>query len=360
MTIALIVLTFWKMSALKEKTYADNSVSSNRSNTLVDNYLVQQTPINGGKMFSDTHKKEQLKRKNDRLTKQNFFGVYVGIKNNHVIFTGQNGRANVTLGSAYKLHSVLMAGKYQEFLNNAMIVRLASNHEVDLNRRLSSYLPGIDTGKLTVKGFLLHGSSLFISQKNASDVSLIPHRNYDGLELSKTRLRSSISADNLIKCLLLSKVKDEAYYKAFRQIAGDKMNLNNVDFKMSYSNEANLIISYYKRNKDTAKMKAVKIDDSVLGLNTMRMSIADVLASFNAIYSNDFFGESYNSIFMKSIMNSNLVTKSGNTITLSAGSYGQEFTIKYSDKKSKYLFSFVNVKDEKQIMLDLQGLYNLL
>lgn len=358
--IALVVLILLKVSMLKEEIYVNNTISSHNSNTLVENYLVQQTPIDGGKLFSDTYKNKQLKKNNNKLVKQNFFGVYVGIKNDHIIFTGQNGRANVSLGSAYKLHSVMMIGRYQEFLNNAMIISLASKHEINLDKKLSTYLPGINTGDLSVEEFLINGSSLFVSRKNANNVSLLPANNYHALKLSKTKLQGSISADNLVKCLLLSKVRDESYLKAFKHLAIDKMNLNNVDFNMSNSNEVNQILSYHARNKDIAKMRVIKINDSASGLNNIKMSIADVLSSFNSIYKNNYFDKKYNNIFMKSIVNSGLATKSGSVFVLSAGAYGQEFTIKYSQKYSKYLFSFVNVKDEKNIMTELQNLYNLL
>nr|WP_131505615.1 hypothetical protein [Lactiplantibacillus paraplantarum] len=136
---------------MKEKTSVNNSISPRNGNTLVANYLVQQTPIDGGKLFSDSYKNKQLKQNNNKLVKQNFFGVYVGVENDHIIFTGQNGRANVSLGSAYKLHSVMMVGKYREFLNDAMIINLASSHKISLDKKLSTYLPGINTGDLSVK-----------------------------------------------------------------------------------------------------------------------------------------------------------------------------------------------------------------
>lgn len=349
--MAFIMLIFLKVSALQGKTSENNSISSRNSNMLVENYLVQQTPIDGGKLFSDTYKNKQLKQNNNKLVKQNFFGVYVGVENDHIIFTGQNGRANVSLGSAYKLHSVMIVGKYREFLNDAMIINLASSHKISLDKKLSTYLPGINTGNLSVKEFLIDGSGLFISQKNANSVSLRPANNYDVLKLVKVKQQGGISADNLIKCLLLSKVRDESYFKVFKHQAIEKMNLNNVDFNMSNSNEANQIISYYSRNKDSPKMRAIKINDHASSPNNMQMSIADVLSSFNSIYKNSYFGKKYNNIFMKSIVNSGLATKSGSVLVLSSGEYGQEFTIKYSQKHSKYLFSFVNVKDEKDILM---------
>lgn len=354
------MLILLRVSALKEKTSVNNSISPRNGNTLVANYLVQQTPIDGGKLFSDSYKNKQLKQNNNKLVKQNFFGVYVGVENDHIIFTGQNGRANVSLGSAYKLHSVMMVGKYREFLNDAMIINLASSHKISLDKKLSTYLPGINTGDLSVKEFLIDGSDLFISKKNANSVSLRPANNYDALKLLKAKQQGGISADDLIKCLLLSKVRDESYSKVFKHLAIEKMNLNNVDFNMSNSNEANQIISYYSRKKDSSKMKVIKIIDPASSPNNMQMSIADVLFSFSSIYKNRFFSKKYNNIFMKSIVNSGLATKSGSTLVLSAGAHGQEFTIKYSQKHSKYLFSFVNVKDEKDILMELQDLYNLL
>lgn len=68
---------------MKEKTSVNNSISPRNGNTLVANYLVQQTPIDGGKLFSDSYKNKQLKQNNNKLVKQNFFGVYVGVENDH-------------------------------------------------------------------------------------------------------------------------------------------------------------------------------------------------------------------------------------------------------------------------------------
>ncbi|MCG0906273.1 class A beta-lactamase-related serine hydrolase [Lactiplantibacillus plantarum] len=80
------------------------------------------------------------------------FGAYLGIVGDTPVFAGRNGYANRDKQVRFKSSSTFLSGRYQEFLNNAIIIKLISEKKLSLSEKLTKYVPNNDE---TLKGITI-------------------------------------------------------------------------------------------------------------------------------------------------------------------------------------------------------------
>ena len=104
----------------------------------------------------------------------NFTIYHMGIKNNQLIFSGSNGYSNASTGKKFNVSSMFNGGKYQDYLNDAILIRLIEKGKIKETEQLSRSIPTLkDYGDISVRQFLVNGSGLYVSKNRIKSDSFI-------------------------------------------------------------------------------------------------------------------------------------------------------------------------------------------
>lgn len=368
--VVCIFVSFF-MIDLKVKSINNSSVTNSnniggRSSQLEKN-LLQQTSLGRGNI-SNADGQIALKKNLKAMNKAQFFGAYVAINKNDITFSGQRGHANVNTGSSFKFDSTVLVGDYQEFLDDTILVKLIEKKKISPNVKLQKYIPGMkkEQGEMSVRDFLINGSNLFIKKSDISKVGSNSTTDFNLKYFKKGSIKSGdyVSADAILKVILISKINSTTYRKAFNTNIVEPLQLFNTRFYKKTKPQANDIkgYKYTKINETLNQENEVPSEKMYFATNELRMSTSDILISLNEIFSKGFFKNSSDELFDK------IITQSGkrfsikkNIFSLSEKVSGQYLSLKFNLKQKKMMIVIANFPNKNiTIEEEMNSLYHIL
>ncbi|MCG0634683.1 serine-type D-Ala-D-Ala carboxypeptidase [Lactiplantibacillus plantarum] len=282
------------------------------------------------------------------LSKRHFFGAYIALRNDKILFSGSSGVANSITANTFKLDSVTIVNVYQEFIDRAVLLGLIQNRSISLTNKIADYLPELK-GKteLTLRELLVHGSDLYVKNKYCTRNSVaLEHLGFKGENENNYG-----SGDSIIIRELISSFNKSGYRSAVNKFIIDSFGLMNTSFYNEEQQQANKVVGYRpkKVNGHLTQGKRIDIDSTELYQNQLTMSISDILVTFRRIASNKLFSKKYDYLFARSINNIAGITCSRENYLISDNNFGQYLQLK-SNKNGSHitlLFSNCNNSDVK-------------
>lgn len=352
-----VFLLFLGMLFLVYKYQSADRVSNsrsvqNQSNVAIDsnfeNALVSRTTLDVRGNLTD-RQSQKLDVQTNYLEKKQFFGAYISVVNNKVLFSGNSGMANADTANSFKLDSTLMVGDYQELIDNGLLLKLIDKRNIALTDKVNKYIPGLkNEPELTLSDLIVNGSNLYLNKK---------YTNLEAEHLKGSYFveRASHSkqfepGDVFLKRMLISKWSQYNYRETVNKLFVNPMNLTNTTFYNSDSVQANDVIGYkyLKKEKKLIQKNAVLVDSSQ---SQLKMSVRDILISFKALGSNEVFPKKYNSIYKKSFNNINSANYTNKKYTVNTKSFGQYIYIK-SNSDCKHIVIVVTNYDNPAIRFE--------
>ncbi|BBM20599.1 hypothetical protein ACQXW1_03165 [Lactiplantibacillus pentosus] len=315
--VALTVGLFVSVQHVKDKGIAKQQDELKRTDLAMS--LNSRTNLG----YNDMPEKNKIKitRVYDAMQKDNFFGMYIGVKNNQMLFSGSNGYSNASTGKKFNMASMFDGGGYQGYLNNAMIIRFIDQGKLKESTKLSEYIPALKrAGDVSVRQLLVDGSNLFISKelsKSGNTTTTLSNSAF-----KKVSSDGLVSADGFIKARLIAGVMHSSYRAAFKKIITNHFDLMNTEIQnTSTKRQATDVIGYKYHRKNGLPDQSQQVKASVVlqGVNQLKISVPDILITYKEISNNKYFSKKYNDLWKKSLQRSSLAldeTKKGSTIKL--------------------------------------------
>ncbi|MCG0909347.1 serine-type D-Ala-D-Ala carboxypeptidase [Lactiplantibacillus plantarum] len=232
------------------------------------------------------------------------FGAYLGIVGDTPVFAGRNGYANRDKQVRFKSSSTFLSGRYQEFLNNAIIIKLISEKKLSLSEKLTKYVPNNDeTLKgITIKQLLTQKPKYYATVKNLNTLDADKYSSPDKLNVTTKATKINVSATSAIKAVLISKVLKKSYTSVVNKMLVDELGLSSLrinDNKHGYIND---VLSYNEQlvGGVPSQTSVLKVKNIYFGTNQLRLSLSDIGASYRKILTNKYFPKSYQSLFLLS------------------------------------------------------------
>lgn len=365
--ISIVILAFvfviLIVGEVKQKTQAGSeNVRMDEASQKVSlaRNLTDKMNLDGVDYLSKTNKRK-WDRDTQRLSKKQFKGAIVGIKNNQVIFSKSFGYSNAKAGSRFALNSAFSVGQYQEFLNNAMLVELMQQKKINLNKKLRGYLPELNSiGNPTVRDFLMGNTKLYSNKKD------VLSKNTKTIHLTKIysyRKYSSnmVLVNELVKSLLIETIHQTSYEKAVKDLLVHPLSLVDTRVYLEDDHHANDVIGYKyeKRGRQLVQSEPIKMDGVMAGGKQLKMTLTDVLSSLGQILDNQLFSKRYNQVFYS--MDIEKLKTTSEYLKLSSNEFGQYIYVKSSRRGNRIVAIATNypnksINESTQINL----LYNLL
>ncbi|VDG32739.1 hypothetical protein [Lactobacillus plantarum] [Lactiplantibacillus mudanjiangensis] len=358
--VAFLILNLRSSDDTHSKEVGKSDVSKKSS---LDDALTRQTTIGVNNLKKDTSRKK-LSDNIQALTKKKFIGAFVATSGEKIAFAGQYGYANATLKNTFKLNSVFFVGEYQNFLNTAAIFKLIEKGKINSNASLKKYI-GVSSN-LSVKSFLVNGSDLYLKRQNINRVTANASTRYNLKYLHKysTKPTGYVSADSLIKAVLISKIMNMSYQRALKALVITPLGLANTRVYTNTATYVNDVKSYkYSTDNGTVLQDTIlPMDKTYFATNQLQMSVSDVLISSSKIINNYYFAKKYNVNFEKSINNINGNYKmTTNDFSFYSNVMGQMFSLKAARNGSKMLLTVTNYPNrEINIQSESTKLFDIL
>lgn len=291
----------------------------------------------------------------DSMQKDSFFGMYMGIKNNQLIFSGSNGYSNASTGKKFNVSSMFNGGKYQDYLNDAILIRLIEKGKIKETEQLSRYIPTLkDYGDISVRQFLVNGSGLYVSKnriKSDSGMAL------DNTAYKKSTAKNLVSADASIKVQLIASVTQTSYRSAFKKLVIDHFGLMNTEVRNSTNQQESPDVvgyKYHKKNGLPDQSKREKQPVVLQGVNQLKISVPDMLVTYQAISSQKYFSKKYNNLWREALRNSNLaMITTGNSREIKIMEGKQQIVIRSNFKKNTIIAVAENFPNTKMTTVSL-------
>ncbi|AVK62237.1 hypothetical protein C5Z25_10835 [Lactobacillus sp. CBA3605] len=248
--------------------------------------------------------KKRLKNLYSNISNRRFFGSYLGLKQNNVMFMGSNGYANVSSKATLKKDSQFLTGHYQEFLNNAIILKLVDNGKLKLSTKVYNKIlsPGVPR-ELTIHTLLLNKTKVYITKKNISKLKASNYASMSDLELTQKKSKDTLLANNVLKAVLISKTLNKSYSDAIDEMMVNSLGLMHTRLISGQNDiQANDVNSYgYFRSSGLPVQKnEVSLGTIRFGIDDMRMSLTDIAVTYRAIITNKYFSKKYQDVFIES------------------------------------------------------------
>ncbi|EIW14403.1 Beta-lactamase class C family protein [Lactiplantibacillus pentosus KCA1] len=279
------------------------------------------------------------------VSNSRFYGAYLGSSDNKLKFSAFYGKSNVHAKSSFKMDTAFLMGNYQELLNNAMLLKLVDQGQLNLTTKLSNYFSKEPLlSHYTVSDLLSDNFTLYISTKNSAKLRTDKYIATPNMKLAEKQTKKNSQhmhvANSVIKAVLISMVTKTSYEKAFNILVTDNMNLSNTRLINNTSDIATNDVkgyNYYVSSGYPVQRNLASFDMILFGTNQLRMPLIDVAISYAKIFDNDYFSKKYNSIFHRSLKKFNLVNSSykKNMYAFTSTEAGQKVTVQYdADKKN--------------------------
>lgn len=362
----LFAMLFLNRNIFRQSEYPDNIENKGRQvqTSALEDDLLESTNLGNNNLSAD--KRDKLVRLNQKLDKKRFLGAFLGVKNDHLLFSSENGYANETVRSPFRLDSILLVGDYQTLINNVAILELVDKKKIDLSDKLSKYVKNVsNSNSVSIKDLLLNRVSYYA--RKSQRVSIVNAKKLDSKnKLLKQKPYSEtgyFKANELLKIELLSSAMNQTYKRAIKVLIFNPLRLNNSSVASSTSTTANSVKSYeYSTSKGIpVQKKELTIKGEGWGQYSMFMSLSDITLSLNRILNANDFSEKYTNIFFASLNNMSDVKVLKSYFILKSRAEGQYLTVKADKNGSKVAISISNFPNRK-ITVDrvVENAYNIL
>ncbi|WP_047999269.1 hypothetical protein [Lactiplantibacillus herbarum] len=348
-------LTFFELSKVKPN---GSEITENKTTAPVglQKIFFESTALNTLELNS---KKQlvQWKKNNSEMTEAQFYGAYLGIAKNRIIFSGQNGYANAGTRSKFKVNSTVSVGDFQQFLDDIMVFSLIKSGKIKLNNRLDSYLPELKSSEtISVRSFLLNGSNLVINKKNISKFGNTTSKSFvlKYLRVGDTT-KQQVSADELLKLALITSITHKNYEDSFNDLIVKDWGLSDTRIIKPEVNQANDVIGYkYLKKKNILIQKNKYVAKSpVLGNSNVRMSLADLVLITDKVFKDSDYMNKYNSLFLRMVQRMKKVTYSSKGFQYSSNIDGQYLTVREEHKVQRVILVVENFPNKDMSANDL-------
>ncbi|MFC6201181.1 serine hydrolase domain-containing protein [Lactiplantibacillus nangangensis] len=358
---ALGIFTYWRYTddLVSESTSPDAvAVKSDR----LEVSLSRKTSFGGDALTGK--KEEQFNQVMRKINAKHHIGAYLGIEDGKVRFSGARGYANAGGSAVFRINSAFLVGKYQELINNAILLHYASQGKLNLNSNINTYVS--NAGSYTIKKLLNDGSGRFVTLKQLTQVSSndLPN-SYNSIIFNKKHVKDSISADSLIKIRLIRKISGTTYLSTLKKLIIIPLGLTNTRvYSPQEGTQSNDVESYIyaTTNGIPSQKKMIQLADPILGYDQLRMSLSDVVISYTKILNNELFSRRFSKLFLNSITtidSKNKVSSAKQSLILRT--HNQEIRMEYVVKENRLLITgsnYPNVQlSDAELFKDLRKLF---
>lgn len=344
-----IIGVYWRLICMTNTTtqvvpYKSN-VSGEKTYQLTDT-LTKRTML--GMSNLSVNKQKRFNKLNGQLAKKKFYGAIIGIENNEMKYSVSYGYANQNSKSVFQIGTTFLVGRYQEVLEDALLLKLKTNKKILLNKKVSSYLSKVEgLNNLTIKE-LLKNDKLFYLKKNVVNIDDLSGKKIRVVSFQK---RGYVDASMVLKSMLISKITGVSYHKSMNDFLSDDLKLFDTRFvNRNSEGQLNDAIGYrYSEDEGVpVQNKELKNNDK-----SIRMSLSDFLLSLDKIVINAKVGHDKKLLF-SSIENlsSNFKT-SGDSIRIHFNEAGQNLDVLVDKKHSKVILVATNFPNKSIKTLDL-------
>ncbi|MGX9222955.1 hypothetical protein ACWWTD_04775 [Lactiplantibacillus plantarum] len=302
LSVLILALIFLIIQSVNHAKTSHVKNVSKTEQIITQNGFVQQNSPTMNELTGA--KKKKLANINKKMSDNRHFGAYLGIVGDTPVFAGRNGYANRDKQVRFKSSSTFLSGRYQEFLNNAIIIKLISEKKLSLSEKLTKYVPNNDeTLKgITIKQLLTQKPKYYATVKNLNTLDADKYSSPDKLNVTTKATKINVSATSAIKAVLISKVLKKSYTSVVNKMLVDELGLSSLrinDNKHGYIND---VLSYNEQlvGGVPSQTSVLKVKNIYFGTNQLRLSLSDIGASYRKILTNKYFPKSYQSLFLLS------------------------------------------------------------
>lgn len=302
LSVLILALIFLIIQSVNHAKTSHVKNVSKTEQIITQNGFVQQNSPTMNELTGA--KKKKLANINKKMSDNRHFGAYLGIVGDTPVFAGRNGYANRDKQVGFKSSSTFLSGRYQEFLNNAIIIKLISEKKLSLSEKLTKYVPNNDeTLKgITIKQLLTQKPKYYATVKNLNTLDADKYSSPDKLNVTTKATKINVSATSAIKAVLISKVLKKSYTSVVNKMLVDELGLSSLrinDNKHGYIND---VLSYNEQlvGGVPSQTSVLKVKNIYFGTNQLRLSLSDIGASYRKILTNKYFPKSYQSLFLLS------------------------------------------------------------
>lgn len=327
---------------------ADSGSTSSTKNSL-DKALSRSSNLGINNLSEN--KTKSLHDQNAKLLKNHYIGAYIGVSNSQIKFSGQIGYSNVASKNRFALNSSFLVGdNYQMIVNNAVLLKLASSKKIELDKSLASYLGTKSSllGKTTIKDLMLNENN-FVIQKSELKRLSISVKDLKRLKKSSQSKSNEISANEILKCILISHVEKTTYNKAIENLIVTPMGLANSSVVVNRITNLNDVRSYKYILNDgiPVQSKELNIKNLYKQKYLLRMSISDIALFTNNTFNGKYFSKKYLNLFKKTVSNIDVSDHTDNEFVIQSKGNGQYLTIDTNRNGTKFFIVLTNFKNKK-------------
>lgn len=309
--------------------------------------LIRQTSL-GVNNFKKISEREKLTSVMRNVNSAHFYGAFIALEGDNVVFSGKNGLADSNKNRAFSIGSSFFVGEYQDVLNSALLLHLIEKNDVKGTMKLSKYMSNVNNlHNQTIEDLLKNNVSLTVS---ASQKKFALVNQNKKITLSSGSSRSN--ATGLLKVILISKLAHMSYRKAFDNYLISPLNLTDTRFfVLGKDSQANDVVGYryLTQNGIPTQTKMVNYKSTYFGDSPLRMSISDIVTSFKKITEKGYISSKHLAYVDSSLNRST----NSNSVVYTGESLGQYLSIKKSAGKIVLVVSnFPNKKVTNKTLLE--------
>ncbi|MGA3421729.1 hypothetical protein [Lactiplantibacillus plantarum] len=347
--LGLGLLFFIDFHNTKESVTSAESDNTSSTKNNLDGALSRSSNLGINNLSEN--KTKLLHNKNAKLLENHYIGAYIGVSNNQIKFSGQIGYSNVASKNRFALDSSFLVGdNYQMFVNNAILLKLASNKKIRLNESLESYLGTEHSmlGKTTIKDLMLNEDH-FVVRKSELNKLTISVNDLKRLRRSSETTSNEISANEILECILISHVEKTTYNKAIENLVVAPLGLANTNVVVNRIMNLNDVRSYKYVLSDgiPVQSKELNIKNLYKQKHLLRMSISDIALFTNNTFSGKYFSKKYLNLFKKTVTDIDVSGGTDNEYVIQSKGNGQYLTIDTNRNGTKFFIVLTNFKNKK-------------
>lgn len=277
--ICLLIINGDKIN--KHEIDSTNYPEETKTDPLLES-LNSGTNLNINKLSTD--KQGELTRLVNKLYANNYFGAYLITDRSKAVLAARYGVANAQSGNIFRLNSPFEIGNLQQIYNDAMLLKLSEQGNLNLNDKITNYLPMKNLkSNLTVKLLLTDKVHLYVRsamRKSFGKTSLLK-----SVTPYRSDVYNQISANEYVKSQLIQKITGTSYAKSFNNFIVSSINLSNSRVVTSPQLQINDVRSYEYgvNNKLPAQKNEIPTQKvNIIGYS-IRMSMSDMAVSMNSL-----------------------------------------------------------------------------
>jgi len=308
-------------------------------------------------------KEQQFSKIVGQLDTDHHIGAYLGIQNDKIEFSGSNRYANAESGSVFRINSPFLVGQYQEIINNALILHYVSIGKIKLTDKLGKYVP--NSSKVTIKDLLNDKTHKYIALKQLKYLDENEQDLFKNIQFV-SKHSGNISADATLKVVLVSRLSGKSYGDTIKSLIVSPMGLTNTRIYSSLTeSQANDVESYEyaTTNRIPSQKKLIQLPKPLLGIDQLRMSLADLVISYTRMMNHQLFSKKYDSVFLDSLQalsSTNDVSSSKQYISFKT--HNQTIKMQYNSKEKNLLIMGSNYPNktltDSELFKNLKKLLN--